>query len=891
MTLYLFKHSNYYNRILKRYDDINDYIENSIQLGVYQNINFKPYDGVQTFQILNHQGETPDYIICVDDSLAINSRWYVIEDERLLNGQYRYTLLRDVIADYYNEIGDSPCFVEKGLLKADDTRIYNSENMSFNQIKQKEWLIKDRTKSRWIVGYIAKNAEEVDGDGNPRNIQIGEIASDLSSAISVSENDFEILSTGNTYNPAGTLYFLKFPLQLLSQKLLNEVLNNAYSRTFELYVNIFNPDIPTTAVYYGMNMSDDTSGLSFSSRSIAGVNITIGPSYDGNAIADLISPNLATAVRAMNSDTTVVDIINSKLPKLNNLTAGKYQELKEYNNKIIKYGNKYYRVNVVEHAPINYDLYEEHFNDAKIIMRRFYEILNPKLANASANQDVTIASVYSDQYLAATVQGNSSIKAQPVSVYTQTWSSNTLSTTNPISFELTEITFDVTYTKLSNPGARVGCYDGLYDVFAIPYDGVNMYIPTTNGFKYVRSGSLSPGRALALSQKIAEVFNIGGDSPKIYDLQLLPFCPCREYLTSNMDIDLRELTANTQYNIIYSQQSGTSSTNNPEPISAVFWCNKPKDSFNISTAFITNNTLTGTTESNPLEKKIKSETTFYRISSPGNTRYFDFNEEMFNGLSSLNIQILYQPINPFIKITPIFSGLYGIYSEYDGKGLIFDGDFSIPCNSSAWTNYQVNNKNYSEIFNRSVQNLEVSHKYQRIQDISNAITGSIQGVVSGATAGTLAGGVPGAIAGGVMGGISSGIGGAVDVHIGDQLRQEALDYKKDMFGYELDNIKALPYGVTKSSPLSPNNSVWPLLEEYSCTDIEKEALRNKIKYNGMSVGTIGTLNEFISYSRYYDPNQIPLKYFKAQLIRLESIFADSHIVNAISNELNRGIYL
>ena len=58
----------------------------------------------------------------------------------------------------------------------------------------------------------------------------------------------------------------------------------------------------------------------------------------------------------------------------------------------------------------------------------------------------------------------------------------------------------------------------------------------------------------------------------------------------------------------------------------------------------------------------------------------------------------------------------------------------------------------------------------------------------------------------------------------------------------------------------------------------------------MTVMRIGTMNEFISNSWSY--NDIESKgYIKGKLIRLETIEDDYHIVNAISGELNKGVYI
>ena len=68
----------------------------------------------------------------------------------------------------------------------------------------------------------------------------------------------------------------------------------------------------------------------------------------------------------------------------------------------------------------------------------------------------------------------------------------------------------------------------------------------------------------------------------------------------------------------------------------------------------------------------------------------------------------------------------------------------------------------------------------------------------------------------------------------------------------------------------------------ACTEDEEIAFRNKLKYNGMTVGVIGTLGNFIQPTETY---------IKGKLIRLESIQDDYHIVNALSGELNKGVFI
>ena len=106
-----------------------------------------------------------------------------------------------------------------------------------------------------------------------------------------------------------------------------------------------------------------------------------------------------------------------------------------------------------------------------------------------------------------------------------------------------------------------------------------------------------------------------------------------------------------------------------------------------------------------------------------------------------------------------------------------------------------------------------------------------------------------------------------------------------MFNYNLQNIAARPDTLVNVSSFNIINKKFPFIEYYTCSDIEKEALRNKIKYEGMTIMTIGKLNDYID-SPIDGPN-----YFKGQLIQALDVVDDFHIVDAIGVELEKGIYL
>ena len=115
------------------------------------------------------------------------------------------------------------------------------------------------------------------------------------------------------------------------------------------------------------------------------------------------------------------------------------------------------------------------------------------------------------------------------------------------------------------------------------------------------------------------------------------------------------------------------------------------------------------------------------------------------------------------------------------------------------------------------------------------------------------------------------------------MMEENRQYAIDMYGYNLQNIQAVPTSLTKTSALTYNTRVWPFIEYYTCTEAERKALKDKIKYNGMTIMKVGQLSD---YTLGED------NFYKGQLIRLpEYVKIDGHMAFEIYNELNKGVYL
>ena len=163
-----------------------------------------------------------------------------------------------------------------------------------------------------------------------------------------------------------------------------------------------------------------------------------------------------------------------------------------------------------------------------------------------------------------------------------------------------------------------------------------------------------------------------------------------------------------------------------------------------------------------------------------------------------------------------------------------------------------------------------------------ALTGAVSGGVSGAISGSMMtpGSPAGAIFGGILGSAAGIAGGVADMVNLEKRQEETKAFATDMYGYQLSNIKAIPTSLSKNTALTANSKIFPFIEKYSCTDIEKQALKNKLTYNGMTIMNIGEITPYVGTG-----------FIKGQIIRFNGLKEDSHMANAIYNEINKGVYI
>jgi hypothetical protein len=763
-------------------DDVNPY-----------QMDFIPGDGVYTDAVINWGGDNPDYVVITEGNTII-SRWYVIESTRTRGGQYQIRLFRDLFADYYEEIMDAPAFIEKGYVPTTDNAIFNAENMTFNQIKKDEFLLKDKTQSAWIVGYVARGEE-----GVSETITYGGIP-DITFETPTLE-DWEYYEAYNQeihmIDNSTLVYSVSANIQNDSQKAKIEHVNFTFNSSGNISLSIANNTIP-------------------SSLRIKKDDVSLLKEYKATEDTDNI------ALKQINYKTY-------------NYTSFDIQRLKDA---IMKVGvgetAHYYRIkpNVIQ-------------RDTEMVI------------DSGTNLFINLSTLLSE---------NVSGQATPI-IGTPNDSSFVLNYSEEVcSIQLEAITLQTGFTTTLRQDRPI-LLDAPYCMFCIPYgDDYNVKFGNfTYNIQQINSFYLAMGIATSLGGL--------GENSKIYDLQLLPYCPIPLVREAGNTINLT-INSELANNIIFDW--------NDETNTIIYWAKDSSGSFNIKYHQYID-------RANPIQFKINALTKFQRLCSPNYNGVFEFSVEKNNGVGAINVDYTYKPYQPYIHLNPNFGRLYG-KDFNDARGLILSGDFSLPVVLDSWENYQIQNKNYQAMFDRQIQNLETTNSIAREKEKWQMISNTVSGAVSGAGAGFMASGNPwGAVAGGVVGlGTSLGS-GLADMHYNELLRQETIDYSRDQFGFQNQNIQALPDSLTKVSAYNINNKIFPFIERYTATPEEEKALENKLIYNGMTIGRIGTLIEY--YLNKPQRLNEEYGYFKGQIIRLENIGDDSHVANAIAQEFNKGWYI
>ena len=965
MQLLLLHYNNYFNRIIKKENTIADYKAADADYKEVSNINFNPGDGVNTGLVLGlgqngslFEGDEFDYLVAynvVDNVNVIDSRWFIVEQDRERAGQYELTLKRDVLADNYNDVVNSPIFLEKGFINdVNDPLLYNSESMNLNQIKQFEVPLKDETESGWVVGYIPSDAfpkVEPSYDRVEKEVSIP-----MSADITVNGLSSWKYWAYCTSNPSYKFMADSSGKRRVTVKIRSE--NPYISPGNSVKSNLITADYTfypksTDAGTYTRNNSG-TIAASFGQLNYPQWYQDYGPvTLKQGTLSASICGSIFDPVRNNSAFNSALDTILET-----NITMGDTAALRRLQDKIIldSSNNTYYRISIIsisEGKPITVT---SNISGGQAALNALHNAMN-----------------YVSSSLNGTLQGT----------YETFVASNSSAS---YAVQLTNVGVSL-YVDLNSDRAHLN--DAPYDMFCIPFSDTLKLRYNSTEF------TCSKNIALSMATEIAKDLGSG----TVYDVQLLPYCPNRTLVVNSSSPSTVLDLSNVKYDLIKENV-----TNNPK--SAIIWCTEstfqvpisaeagifkfepteyapstilPQNYYTIpnnitsyqgrmaigtissnnvvvykvdkSTNRAINSNLYNTVEVeidgylniytvgkaatpeihidlqdyntanyyyvfllknvsstaqnleafstkvritknysilNPgddaLNRKLSNECDLVRLVAQNYSAIFEFSPAKSGGVDGFLADCTYKPWSPYIHILPKLKGLYGdnFVSIDDARGLICGGDMSLPQLSNAWANYQLQNKTYQEMFDRQIKNMDIQNDINRQGALAQLITSPITGGAAGAAIGGKTGGLYGAAAGAAVGALGGGITAGIDYANNIKMMEENKQYAIDMYSYNLQNIQAIPTSLTKTSALTYNTRVWPFIEYYTCTDAEKDALKDKIKYNGMTIMKVGKLNDYLLGED---------NFYKGKLIRLPDVKLDGHMAFEIYNELNKGVYL
>ena len=933
--------SNYFDRRIRRdliLTNWSGYLHELQQSGrtnyyvEFQGINFNPADSVDTELIVNWPEDwNPDYMIEIDDHDNVLARWFVIDFERTRLGQYNCTLRRDVIADNYNQIMSAPTFVEKAMLPANDPLILNPEGMTYNQIKKDEILLKDETGMPWIVGYVVQDGKRYPGTTS----QFYEASINLKTSTLKSEFPSYLI---NAIDDQSAMYFASYKDTDPNMKY-----NFNFKGSEKNYGSIqvskdwqyFEPKT-FPGIDPGETFENDAALISGTSDK----NVLFLSTDDYKTT----NKNIITKMMPLMSEYTKTLRYFMRKESSDALPIEQWEYIKKYNNTVYydETSKHYYSLqflSIHHNHPLkfNYNSTSSLWGTIKGLIQND-TTLNSYLNRTASDKIFTIECPYDAVFPIVTDLGTSDTK---ISTYIP-------ASRNPLvgepfdmfcipygDFKCSEFTCNKELSlAIARSLAVAGAGSVVYDIQLLPYcpfrdvikgNSINEKLLTSDiDYTYAKDTVANKNIGIIFwCTKSSFSFNIN-KSLELERPQTSTSTTETQYYvfdnTSSWDTDNQTRSYFIQEMVGKNYKSyGLITTvadidNNPTPIMNVKSSYDPStytlkvgplkkpDGLTLPTTiyveveFTYDDITTTTVYDNPLnlDIKINNECNFYRLNSPNYNAAFDFTlTKNDNSVDFFNVDCTYKPFDPYIHVNPNFKGLYGKDWD-DARGLICSGDFSISLVTNNFENYKLNNKNYQQMFNRQIQNLDTNYKIGMGGQIANTVIDAagtvleIAAIASTAGAASAAGtsltntqklGAAGSVVGGSGGNLlKSGVGIAQTA----LKHKEQRSFQRDMFNYSLGNVQAIPNALAKNTAFTFNNKLFPFIEFYSCTDVEKEALKEKIKYNSMTVMKVGTIGQYMNYTE---------QFIKGQVIRLPDVIDDAHIANEIYNEINKGVFI
>ncbi|MBQ0017287.1 MAG: hypothetical protein KBT30_01485, partial [Clostridiales bacterium] len=278
----------------------------------------------------------------------------------------------------------------------------------------------------------------------------------------------------------------------------------------------------------------------------------------------------------------------------------------------------------------------------------------------------------------------------------------------------------------------------------------------------------------------------------------------------------------------------------------------------------------------------------YAIVSPEQSskyifNYYDYKNIADNDLQ-FNIKIALKPFNLIssCNIQPDEDSLFGITYESDLRGSMPTANgFEVSLSSNAFETYSRQNSNYQQFFDLDKQELMKKNQIEAENESAQFIANTFSSFVYGGVAGTVASGNPlVGVATGLATAATSGVTGALQKDRNDELRKYEEQLQQQRFDLSIGTIKNLPNSITRVSSFNEiiMRDFWYVVEEYECTDTEKQIVDDFIENYGYLLGVMGNFEDYTANGFF----------IRGTLIK-SNFNVELH--NIADTELKGGIYL
>lgn len=858
-NIYLLKHRNYYERKVKRYDTIAQYTN---KLAVYQNINFPIGNGIDVNLTVNYDlnNGQPDYALVEDSDTGNFTRWYVLTSTVVRNGQCLLTLHRDVVADNLDEILNATSYIEKAQAPISSPLIYANENITCNKIAKSQVVAANSNSVNYYYIYLSKT------DNNNAN----QSTTTRQTTVDSKTTTETIVETIN----AQTVNWTNKSIVVNTSSPTSSEIVGTYSSIQEFYKSVglmnsnnefkyllksalvswYHTGSSRRTTFYGRQVyaldgsiyNDKTINKSLAIES----NIYTGKLYGSNKLpffnTETIYADYYTKI--LNGDSSLKNKLRNAVynssddyldfdiyKNFNNNYVGKYIAIKDSSGDVT-----YYRINNntadIEGEWVN--TYPDKNNEASLAIMNIMQNINNELWLSESPSETAPTVLWYNTPVYLEVFKSKNRLAYSVSQYT---------------------TGNLT---LSFPSNRNTTTAG-YDVIAIPY--VDHNGNTLNGNIRGYNINYLPDMVKMIINKLSITYG----SSVILDVQLLPVTPNKALEDVNGQLYTNQLTLNRDYT----------------------WAMTSDGSYRIPVFFLKNlnlkysysvdvNQLTDDEKVDPIKFKTAYITKHWELVADNHSTTYEL-PIMYNNVSNyitVNYNVSLFPYNPYIRLDIKYNNLNGADVSL-ARGLVLSGNYSETQLTNAWTEYQYNNVNYNSIFNNQIAYQQAQNSYNNSNawldigtNIGTSAAGLVAGAVTGGTAGLAATGLS-------LSGAANIATSIVKQKRLESMQQTAIDYSKDQFALQLGNIQNKANVINKLTSYNIDNTVFPTIVIYDATDVEKTAIEAKLKYNGMTIGVIDKLT-----------NYLPLDtgYIKAKIMYID-IQASAEYVESIADEMNRGI--